>query len=219
MSKKSIVKLKNVTKQYRIIEKREGLKGNMIDLFSPKKKNITAVKNISFSIREGEILGYIGENGAGKSTTIKMLCGVLKRDSGEIWVNGKDIHQYEKRDYKHLGVVFGQKSQLWWDLAVFESLNLLAEIYDVSSNTLKQRLDILKDFLGLESLLHKPVRKLSLGQRVLCDFAAIFIYKPKLIILDEPTIGIDVSIKQKIRKFIKYLNEDCSKYRMFFPIH
>lgn len=208
MSKNTIIKLENVTKKYNIIEKREGLKGNIIDLFFPKKRCVTAINNISFSISEGETLGYIGENGAGKSTTIKMICGVLKSNSGTIWVNGKDINKYKKSDYKNLGVVFGQKSQLWWDLAVIESLKLLAEIYDINHTEFENRLNILKQYLEIENLLNKPVRKLSLGQRVLCDFAAIYIYKPKIVILDEPTIGIDVSIKQKIRNFIKYMNNE-----------
>lgn len=208
MPQNTIIKLENVTKQYNIVEKREGFKGNIIDLFFPKKQSVSAVKNISFHISEGEILGYIGENGAGKSTTIKMICGVLKCNSGTIWVDGKDINKYRKKDYKTLGVVFGQKSQLWWDLAVIESLKLLSKIYDVEHEEFENRLHILQQHLEIEDLLNKPVRKLSLGQRVLCDFAAIYIYKPKIVILDEPTIGIDVSIKKKIRNFIKYMNDE-----------
>ncbi len=205
-----MIHVKNVFKEYLQNKKRSGVLGLFKDLFSTEKRVIKAVTNISFDISQGEIVGYIGPNGAGKSTTIKMLAGILTPTAGEILIDNVTPFKDRKRFFKKIGVMFGQKSQLWWDLAVIESYNLLAMIYDVDPKDYQERLKIIYEYLGIEPLMHLPVRKLSLGQRVICDLAAIFIHNPKVVFLDEPTIGLDVSVKHKIQMFIKLMNEKYS---------
>jgi len=165
------------------------------------------VDGINLSIDEGEFVGYIGPNGAGKSTTIKMMTGILVPTSGEIVAAGYRPYQDRTRYTKSIGVVFGQRTQLWWDIAVIESFKLLRRIYDVSEEDFAACLDIFKNLLGLDEFLHTPVRKLSLGQRMRCDIAAALLHKPKILFLDEPTIGLDVVAKDRIREFLKEINK------------
>ncbi|MCC7431373.1 ATP-binding cassette domain-containing protein [bacterium] len=202
----SIISVQNLTKSYKVYKRREGIKGAFLDLFNRDYFFLDAVKNISFEIPEAETVGYIGTNGAGKSTTIKMLTGILYPTQGEIQILGKNPCKQRKEHVKNIGVVFGQRTQLWWDIAVIEAFNLLQKIYQVDHKIYKQRLEKFTELLDLKDLLHTPVRKLSLGQRVKCDLVASLIHNPKILFLDEPTIGLDVSVKHKVREFLKELN-------------
>lgn len=204
----SIIEVKNLVKTYKVIEKQDGLLGYFKNLINPKYKEFKAVKNINFNIAEGELVGYIGENGAGKSTTIKMLTGLLTPTSGEVLVNG--LVPYEKRieNNKNIGAVFGQKTQLWWDLPVIESFRLIKKMYKISENDYRNNLKRFTEILELEELLEKQVKNLSLGQKMRCEIAATFLHDPKIVYLDEPTIGLDVFVKEKIRKFIKDINKE-----------
>lgn len=204
----SIIEVKNLVKTYKVIEKQDGLLGYFKNLINPKYKEFKAVKNINFNISEGELVGYIGENGAGKSTTIKMLTGLLTPTSGEVLVNG--LVPYEKRieNNKNIGAVFGQKTQLWWDLPVIESFRLIKKMYKISENDYRNNLKRFTEILELEELLEKQVKNLSLGQKMRCEIAATFLHDPKIVYLDEPTIGLDVFVKEKIRKFIKDINKE-----------
>jgi ABC-2 type transport system ATP-binding protein len=159
------------------------------------------------TIQEGEIVGFIGPNGAGKSTTIKMMTGVLEPTDGKILVNGRIPFKNRQRNAMDIGVVFGQRTQLWWDLPVIESFKVLKEIYRVDQKAFEQSLDTFNELVNLKALYSQQVRSLSLGQRMLCDIVASFLHNPKVIFLDEPTIGLDISIKTKIRSLIKELNE------------
>ncbi|MBK7972793.1 MAG: ATP-binding cassette domain-containing protein, partial [Deltaproteobacteria bacterium] len=197
----------DLVKEYRTTRKREGLRGALVDLVRPRKESKRAIESISFSIAEGERVGYIGANGAGKSTTIKVLTGILKPTSGYVRVAGFEPLE-ERRHYVHqIGVVFGQRTQLWWDIAVIEAFRLLARIYGVTDAELKARLAEFTEVLDLEPLLHTPVRKLSLGQRMRCDLAASLLHQPRILFLDEPTIGLDVDVKDRVRSFIRAVNE------------
>ena len=188
-----MIKVNKLVKKYQTYDRREGIVGSVKDLFNRNYKELTAVDEISFEIQEGELIGYIGPNGAGKSTSIKMLTGILKPTSGDLDVFG--FHPfYQRKQYAQIiGVVFGQRTQLWWDIAVRESLNLLAKIYSVSDQEYKKRMELFCDVLGIEKLLKRPVRKLSLGERMRCDLAASLIHNPKVLFLDEPTIGLHSS--------------------------
>jgi len=203
-----VIKVNKLVKKYQTYDRREGIAGSVKDLFNRNYKELTAVDEISFDINEGELIGYIGPNGAGKSTSIKMLTGILKPTSGDINVFG--FHPfYQRKQYAQIiGVVFGQRTQLWWDIAVRESLNLLAKIYSVSDADYKKRMELFNDVLGLEKLLKRPVRKLSLGERMRCDLAASLIHNPKVLFLDEPTIGLDQVAKDSIREFLREINKE-----------
>lgn len=201
------IRVERLRKQFRIQQNREGLKGALRDLFRREYRDITAVKDISFSIPQGEICGYIGENGAGKSTTIKMLTGILVPTSGDIKVNGYLPYREREAFVREIGVVFGQRSQLWWDIGVIESFQLLRKVYRVSHDDYKKRLDELTERLQLADLLHRPVRKLSLGQRMRCELAASLLHNPSVVFLDEPTIGLDIVVKTEIREFLKSMNQ------------
>jgi ABC-2 type transport system ATP-binding protein len=203
----TIIEVKELRKEFKSYSSRSGLKGAFRDLFTRNYKVLEAVKDISFDINEGEMVGYIGENGAGKSTSIKMLTGILTPTSGEIIVNGMNPHKEREKFVKTIGVVFGQRSQLWWDIAVQESFRLLKKVYNVSDQDYKEHMDHVIETLDIGHLLDKPVRKLSLGQRMRCELAAALIHKPTLLFLDEPTIGLDVLVKMKIRRFLKEMNE------------
>jgi len=159
------------------------------------------------SIEQGEIVGYLGPNGAGKSTTIKMMTGVLEPTAGEILVNGVVPYKNRARNSQEIGVVFGQRSQLWWALPLIESLKLLKDIYQIPDDQYQEMLTFYNSIADMESLLHKPVRQMSLGQRTLSDILAAFLHNPRIVFLDEPTIGLDVSMKAKIRELIRLLNE------------
>jgi ABC-2 type transport system ATP-binding protein len=200
------IDVQQLRKEFQVQKSREGLKGALRDLFQREYRHITAVNDISFQIPKGEICGYIGENGAGKSTTIKMLTGILVPTSGRIVVNGFVPFEEREKFVQGIGVVFGQRSQLWWDLGVVESFNLLRKVYRVSERDYKVRLDELVQRLDLADLLNRPVRKLSLGQRMRCEIAAALIHNPSILFLDEPTIGLDIVVKTEIREFLKSLN-------------
>ena len=202
------IEMKNVVKEFKILNRHEGLAGSIRDLFSRDYKIVKAVDNISINIKHGEIVGYLGPNGAGKSTTIKMMTGVLEPTRGEIFVNGTVPYKNRTRNAENIGVVFGQRSQLWWSLPLIESFNLLKAIYMIPDGDYKQMLELYRELADIENLLHKPVRQMSLGQRTLSDILAAFLHNPKIVFLDEPTIGLDVSMKAKIRELIKGLNKE-----------
>ena len=202
-----IIQVKNLVKTFKKPIRGEGLKGMIKTLFSRKYEPIHAVKDISFDIEQGEIVGYIGANGAGKSTTIKMMCGILHPTSGEVIVDGMTFDKKRKEINKQMGVVFGQKTQLWWDIPLIETFKILKVIYEISDEDYEERFNYLCDLLDLKSFLSQSVRSLSLGQRMRADFAAALIHSPKIVYLDEPTIGLDVLVKDKIRKAIKELNK------------
>lgn len=204
----SIIEVRDLVKTYRSAVRREGVWGSVRDLFYREYKTLTAVDHISFSVNKGELLGYIGPNGAGKSTSIKMLTGILAPTGGEMSVMGYHPFRDRKTYTKHIGVVFGQRTQLWWDIAVIESLKLLSRIYDVSPKDFKDRLEVLTNILDLKELLHTPVRKLSLGQRMRSDLAASLIHNPPVLFLDEPTVGLDAVGKDTIRTFLRAINRD-----------
>lgn len=180
----------------------------MTSLFNPEYVKKVALDRVSFEIREGELVGYIGPNGAGKSTTIKILSGILVPNSGQVKVMGKVPWECRIETVRHLGVVFGQRTQLWWDLPAIESFKLLKDIYQLSDHEYKNSLDSLTETLGLSKLLHIPVRQLSLGQRMRCDIAASLLHAPKILFLDEPTIGLDAVSKLAVRDFIRNLSKE-----------
>lgn len=202
-----MIRVENLTKEFRISEKYPGFKGAIKSFFSTEYTTKKAVDGISFEINDGEIVGYIGANGAGKSTTIKMMTGILTPTNGIVSVNGLVPYENREKNAKNIGVVFGQKTQLWWDLPISETFSLLKDIYDVSDEDFEERMRFLKDVLGLEEFFLSPVRTLSLGQRMRADLAAALIHNPNVIYLDEPTIGLDIVVKERVRKAIKEINE------------
>ena len=204
----AIIEVKDLVKTYKIIEKEDGLVGYFKNLIRPKYKELTAVNHINFEIQKGELVGYIGENGAGKSTTIKMLTGLLTPTSGEIVVNGLVPNEKRIQNNKNIGAVFGQKTQLWWDLPVIESFRLIKKMFKIPENEYRKNLKRFTEILDLEDLLDKQVKNLSLGQKMRCEIAATFLHDPKIVYLDEPTIGLDVFVKENIRKFIKEINKE-----------
>jgi ABC-2 type transport system ATP-binding protein len=201
--KMSVIEVKQLTKVFQIPKKEPGLGGAVKGLFRPQLENKTAVDRISFRLEAGEIVGYIGVNGAGKSTTIKMLTGVLMPTGGSIKVLGRDPHRQRVENARDIGVVFGQRTQLWWDLALIESLNLIAKIYDVHPVKYRLMLNKFTETLELDELLKIPVRNMSLGQKMRSELAAALIHEPRVVYLDEPTIGLDLIVKERIRDFIK----------------
>ena len=202
-----MIRVENLTKEFRISKKYPGFKGAIKSFFSTEYTTKKAVDGISFEINDGEIVGYIGANGAGKSTTIKMMTGILTPTNGIVSVNGLVPYENREKNAKNIGVVFGQKTQLWWDLPISETFSLLKDIYDVSDEDFEERMRFLKDVLGLEEFFLSPVRTLSLGQRMRADLAAALIHNPNVINLDEPTIGLDIVVKERVRKAIKEINE------------
>ena len=204
----TLIHIDNLSKHFKILNRREGLSGAFRDLFSADYRTVEAVSGISFDIDAGEIVGYIGPNGAGKSTTIKMMTGILKPTGGVIEVNGRAPYDNRIRQAQIMGVVFGQRSQLWWDLPVIESFKILREIYKVDQKTFDRHMSMFNDLVGLSALYSQQVRTLSLGQRMLCDITASFLHNPQVVFLDEPTIGLDISVKGKIRSVIKELNRE-----------
>ncbi|MBN8192713.1 ATP-binding cassette domain-containing protein [Bacillus sp. NTK074B] len=201
------IEVNHLRKEFKAFSSRSGLKGAFRDLFTRNYKVVPAVNDISFNVKQGEMVGYIGENGAGKSTTIKMLTGILTPTGGELTVNGMNPHRDREKFVQTIGVVFGQRSQLWWDIAVQESFQLLKKVYKVPDQQYKEHMDHVIETLDIAPLLDKPVRKLSLGQRMRCELAAALVHNPPLLFLDEPTIGLDVLVKLKIRQFLKEINE------------
>ena len=202
------IMMKNICKDFKVLNRSEGLKGSIKDLFSRDYKTVSAVKDVSLTIERGEIIGYLGPNGAGKSTTIKMMTGVLEPTSGEILVNGVIPYKNRTRNAENIGVVFGQRSQLWWSLPLIESFKLLRDIYMVPEKQYQDTIELYRSLVDIEPILHKPVRQMSLGQRTLSDILAAFLHNPSIVFLDEPTIGLDVSMKAKIRSLIQGLNKE-----------
>ena len=204
----AIIEVKGLRKEFQIAKRKEGAFGAVRSLFSREFSTKLAVNQVSFAIRPGELVGYIGPNGAGKSTTIKMLTGILVPTGGEVRVRG--LVPYEKRveNARQIGVVFGQRTQLWWDLPTIESFELLQHIYKVPADRYARNMARFKELLGLEEFLQTPVRQLSLGQRMRADLAAALLHDPEILYLDEPTIGLDVVAKEKIREFIKEINRE-----------
>ena len=202
------IQAQNLVKTYRTSKKRDGLLGGLRDLFDREYVDIRAVDDVSLEVKQGEFLGYIGPNGAGKSTSIKMLTGILQPTSGRIEVLGFNP-MTDRREYsRKIGVVFGQRTQLWWDIAVKESFELLRRIYQVPKDDFKTRMKYLMNAFEIDDLLNIPVRKLSLGERMKCDIIASLIHDPKILFLDEPTIGLDAIAKNSIREILRSLHKD-----------
>jgi ABC-2 type transport system ATP-binding protein len=202
----ALVEVQNLTKEFRTFKRREGVKGAIQNLFVRERLIVKAVDRVSFSIQPGEMVGYIGANGAGKSTTIKMLTGILVPTGGRVFANGFVPYRDRRHYTKRIGVVFGQRTQLWWDIAVVESFKLLKELYEIPDEDYRKRLGLFSEILNLKDYMNTPVRKLSLGERMRCDLAASLLHNPPLLFLDEPTIGLDVVAKDRIREFLKEIN-------------
>jgi len=201
------IKVRDLSRNFKVHIKEPGLKGSIKGLFSRKYKTIEAVKKISFDVNQGEFIGFIGPNGAGKTTTLKMLSGLLFPTEGEIEVLGYTPFDRKNEFLKQISLVMGQKNQLWWDLPAIETFNLNKEIYEVDEKRYKEVLDELVEMLDVSSILNQQVRKLSLGQRMKCELIASLIHTPKVLFLDEPTIGLDVVVQKNLRTFIKEYNE------------
>ena len=214
----TVIECKNLCKNFRTKIKQQGLSGSFRALFQPDYKNVTAVNNISFNVNRGEILAFIGPNGAGKSTTIKMLTGILFPTSGNIDVLGFNPTKQRGNLAYRIGSVFGQKSQMWFHLPPLDSFQLLGAIYEIPKKELKKRIEMLTELFEIKNFLLVPVRKLSLGQRMRCELASSILHNPEIIFLDEPTIGLDVVVKQKIRSLIIRLNQE-EKTTIFLTSH
>lgn len=204
---RSAVMVRGLAKQFQLKQKAPGLAGSLRAVWKPEMKEVTAVSDVNFTLEEGELLAFIGPNGAGKSTTIKMLTGILYPSAGEASVLGYTPWKERRKLAYHIGSVFGQKPQLWYHLPPEDTFRLFARIYELDMNAYQKRRDYLVEAFQIEPLLQTPVRKLSLGQRMKCEIAASLLHRPRLIFLDEPTIGLDVVAKQQIRDAIRYLNE------------
>lgn len=203
----SFIEVKHICKTFKVPLKSVGKFGTLKTFFSRKYKYIKAIDDISFSIKKGEIVGYIGPNGAGKSTTIKILSGILVPDSGNVLIKKQIPWKDRKKYVSSIGVVFGQRSQLWWDIPAIDSFNLLKDIYKLDNDEYKKTLNELVDMLNLKDIINIPVRQLSLGSRMRCEIAASLLHKPELLFLDEPTIGLDAVSKKIVREFIKKINK------------
>lgn len=204
----SIIEVVGLQKEFMIAKRETGFMGSLKSLVKREFIKKEAVKDISFSIEEGEMVGYIGPNGAGKSTTIKMLTGILVPSAGDVMVNGMIPYENRQQNAKNIGVVFGQRTQLWWDLPTIESFELLKAIYRVSDERYKENMEIFQKILGLDEFINTPVRQLSLGQRMRADIAASLLHDPPILFLDEPTIGLDVVAKERMREFIQEINKE-----------
>lgn len=202
-----LIRATHLSKYFKRKKKKSGIKGAFQNLFTAEKEIKKAVHDINFEIKRGEIVGYIGPNGAGKSTTIKMMCGILHPTSGSVEIYGLSPQKHRQQIVNKIGVVFGQRSQLYWDLRLGESFELLRRIYQVSQKKYDAQLVELDHILGINDFIDIPVRQLSLGQRMRGDLAASMLHSPEILFLDEPTIGLDVDVKHAIRKFIKEINE------------
>lgn len=203
-----MIEVENLSKSFKVVKREAGIGSALKSLIKPQYSTVDALKNVSFKIEEGEIVGYIGPNGAGKSTTIKIISGILVPDSGKCNILGYTPWKNRINHVKNIGVVFGQRSQLWWDVPVIDSFNLLKDIYDISDKDFKENLELLTSTLDLSSLLTVPVRQLSLGQRMRCEIGASLLHNPKILFLDEPTIGLDAVSKIAVRNFIKTINKE-----------
>lgn len=208
MADNPLISVRELSKDFRSFRRREGVWGSIQNLFVREHITVKAVDRVSFEVQRGEMIGYIGPNGAGKSTSIKMLTGILMPTSGEARVNGFVPYRQRRQYVKTIGVVFGQRTQLWWDIAVVESFKLLRRIYEVPERDFRERMEKFNQILGISDYLYTPVRKLSLGERMRCDLAAALLHNPPLLFLDEPTIGLDVVAKDQIRKFLRAINRE-----------
>ena len=203
-----MIHVHKLRKEFKKTIKQPGIIGSIKSLINPKVEKVVAVDDVSFDVSKGEILGFIGPNGAGKSTVIKMLTGILTPTSGICSING-NIPQVSRKKYvKEIGVVFGQRTQLWWDLPLQETYSVLKEIYEIEEKEFRRKISFLNEVLNLQDFITSPVRTLSLGQRMRADIAASLLHSPKVVFLDEPTIGLDVVVKNNIRKAIKQINEE-----------
>jgi len=204
----SLITLTGIGKSFKVAKRSAGFKEAVKALFAREHTIVEALRDISFTVREGEIVGYIGPNGAGKSTTIKIMCGVLVPDAGACSIMGFTPWKDRVRYVRHIGVVFGQRSQLWWDVPVIDSFELLRDIYAIPPRIYRKNLDLLAEMLDLADILRTPVRQLSLGQRMRCEIAASLLHDPAILFLDEPTIGLDAESKIAVRNFIKSINRE-----------
>lgn len=213
-----VIEVKKLSKTFKVKLKDKGLKGSLKSIFKPKYKIVRAVKNVSFSVEKGEIIAFIGPNGAGKSTTIKMLTGILYPDKGDINVMGiNPIKQRKKLAYQ-IGTVFGQKEQLWTHLTPYDNFKFFGAIYDIPTNVVERKINEFIDVFELSEFINTPVRNLSLGQRIRCEIVAALIHEPKILFLDEPTIGLDPVVKENIRTLIKRMNKEY-KTTIFLTSH
>lgn len=202
-----MIVMENICKSYKVAKRNAGFQEACKALFRREYEEIHALRDVSFTINDGEMVGYIGPNGAGKSSTIKILSGILTPDSGQCLVDGRVPWKDRIRHVAQIGVVFGQRSQLWWDVPVIDSFELLKDIYSISEQTYRSNLDELTELLNLGELLRTPARQLSLGQRMRCEVAASLLHSPRILFLDEPTIGLDAVSKLAVREFIKKQNQ------------
>lgn len=203
-----IITVEHLSKHFKVPKRRTGFWGSLSSTVSRQHDIIRAVDDVNFSLDRGELVGYIGANGAGKSTTIKMLTGILVPSSGHIDVMGLTPYRQRKENTRRIGVVFGQRTQLWWDLPVIDSFELLKQIYEIPQNLYKQNLEFFSEMLQLQPFLSTPVRRLSLGQRMRCDLTAALLHNPEILYLDEPTIGLDVVAKEQVRQFLRQVNAE-----------
>jgi len=203
-----MIELKNINKTFKIAKRNAGLNEALKALFKKEYTYIHALNDVSFQINDGEMVGYIGPNGAGKSSTIKIMSGILTPDSGECIINGRTPWKDRIDHVREIGVVFGQRSQLWWDVPVVDSFELIKDIYKVSDTAFKRNLDELTQLLDIGEIIRTPARQLSLGQRMRCEIAASLLHDPKILFLDEPTIGLDAVSKIAVRDFIKTINRE-----------
>ena len=203
-----IITVEHLSKHFKVYKRSTGFWGNLSSTVSRQHNIIKAVDDVNFTLDRGELVGYIGANGAGKSTTIKMLTGILVPTSGHIDVMGLTPYRHRKENTRRIGVVFGQRTQLWWDLPVIDSFELLKHIYEIPQNLYKQNLEFFSEMLQLQPFLSTPVRRLSLGQRMRCDLTAALLHNPEILYLDEPTIGLDVVAKEQVRQFLRQVNAE-----------
>ena len=214
----NMIEVRDVKKYYKIAKREKGMAAAAGNLFNRKYETKRAVDDIIFSIKKGEIVGFIGPNGAGKSTTVKILSGILYPDAGEVKVSGFIPYKQRKQYVKNIGVVFGQKSQLNWDLPLIESFELMKFIYKIPQKKYEENLRLFSKLLDMEEFINQPVRQLSLGQRMRGDIVASLLHSPEIVFLDEPTIGLDVVAKERIREFVRYMNE-TERTTIIFTTH
>jgi ABC-2 type transport system ATP-binding protein len=203
-----MIELTDICKTFRVAKRSGGLRQAARALVLRRHETVHALQDVSFAVHDGEMVGYIGPNGAGKSTTIKIMCGILTPDSGACVIDGHTPWKERTAHVRHIGAVFGQRSQLWWDVPVCDSFDLIRDIYRVDGKAYRQTLDELTALLSLSELLKTPTRSLSLGQRMRCEIAASLLHRPDMLFLDEPTIGLDAVSKIAVRQFIKRLNKE-----------
>jgi len=202
-----LIEARDLTKEFKIPVKKSGLSGAVRQLIRGEYTSKTAVEKVNFTIEQGEAVAYIGPNGAGKSTTIKMLTGILKPSSGEVLVNGIDPQKKRIQNSKSIGVVFGQRTQLWWDIPIEESFMLLKDIYEIPDKIYNENINIFNEIFKLSEFMGKSARRLSLGQRMRADLAAALLHNPSIVFLDEPTIGLDIETKEAMRHLIRKINQ------------